>query len=44
MGDLKNGDDLNDGKYRIEKELGSGAFGKVYLAIDKKKNKFKFIL
>ena len=39
MGDLKNGDIINEGKYRIEKALGSGAFGKVYLAIDKKKMK-----
>jgi serine/threonine protein kinase len=32
MTDLKKGDLLNDGKYMIEKELGKGAFGKVYLA------------
>jgi len=35
MTDLKKGDLLNDGKYMIEKELGKGAFGKVYLATDK---------
>ena len=36
MTDFKNGDLLNKGKYRIEKELGNGAFGKEYLVIDKR--------
>ena len=31
---LKIGDEILDGKYRIEKALGEGAFGKVYLADD----------
>ena len=40
MTDLKKGDLLNDGKYMIEKELGKGAFGKVYLATDKINKKY----
>ena len=39
MGTLKKGDLLNEGKYRIEKTIGRGSFGSVYLAIDKKDNK-----
>jgi hypothetical protein len=39
MGDLKPGDLLYEGKYTIDKELGSGGFGKVYLAFDKKNKK-----
>jgi hypothetical protein len=36
MADFKNGDLLNNGKYRIDNELGNGAFGKEYLAYDKR--------
>ena len=38
MEDLKKGDLLYDGKYTVDKELGSGGYGKVYLVVDKKNN------
>jgi serine/threonine protein kinase len=40
MTDLKKGDLLNNRKYTIEKELGKGAFGIVYLATDKINKKY----
>ena len=36
---LKIGDEILDGKYRIEKALGEGAFGKVFLAQDQYLNR-----
>jgi serine/threonine protein kinase len=39
MGDLKKGDLLYEDKYKVDKELGSGGYGKVYLVVDKNKNK-----
>jgi hypothetical protein len=39
MEDLKKGDLLYEDKYKVDKVLGSGGYGKVYLVVDKKYNK-----